>query len=357
MTIPCPPKQTSYISSALPDSVRIQLQNAKDLAVNRLLRPNSVSNIVGVGMGRKVVGNEVTDTRCVRIYVQSKYSPNDLSPAEIVPSSFLDMPTDNIQVGRLGRKRNLSHSLRDDLQSGGTGPGSSIRLTATSSNVNQGAAGTLGAILEDGKTRYVLSCNHVLTVNGRALNGKEACVVTPALSHKPKSIAQPNEYYIKLERDQKNYVDCAMAPMLVKPKDVKPHFRAARLAAGTRGGNHGIAATDSPIGVADRGQKVKKDGAVTGLTSGTVVDTDADFYVEYSFGTFLFANQIVIEGDDDSFAGDGDSGSIAIDMAQKKAIAMIFAESGKFAIACSLECVFQQLKDKASAPNLALTLF
>jgi hypothetical protein len=84
---------------------------------------------------------------------------------------------------------------------------------------------------------------------------------------------------------------------------------------------------------------------------------NADFYVEYSFGTFLFSNQVVIEGDDDAFAADGDSGSIVIDPAQKLAIAMIFAESGRFAIACSLADVFQQLKDKANAPNLSLVSY
>jgi hypothetical protein len=88
-----------------------------------------------------------------------------------------------------------------------------------------------------------------------------------------------------------------------------------------------------------------------------VVDTNADFSVEYSFGTFLFADQVVIEGDDDAFAGDGDSGSIVIDPDKKQAIAMIFAESGRFAIACSLACVFQQLTDQAQAPNLSLVSY
>jgi hypothetical protein len=357
--MPCQSKQQSaYSSKALPDSVSAQLQNAKDLAVNRLLRPNSVSNIVGVGMGRKVVDNEVTDTRCVRIYVQSKHSPNDLSPAEVVPPAFLDIPTDIIEVGRLGRKGNLDNYLRDDQQDAGTGPGSSIRVKTTSSNVNQGAAGTLGAILEDGKARYILSCNHVLTVNGRVLNSKDTSIVTPALSHNSEAIARPNEFFIGLARDQKNCVDCAMAPMLeMKSKEVKPHFRAAKLATGTRGGGQGAAATESPIGVPDRGQKVRKDGATTGLTSGTVVDVNADFYVEYSFGTFLFSNQVVIQGDNDAFAANGDSGSIVIDTGQNKAIAMVFAECGKFAIACSLTDVIQQLKEKANAPNLTLVSY
>ena len=95
---------------------------------------------------------------------------------------------------------------------------------------------------------------------------------------------------------------------------------------------------------------MKKDGATTGVTSGTVVDVDASFYVEYSFGTFLFTDQVVIEGDNDVFAADGDSGSIVIDTNANRAIAMIFAESGRYAIACPLRSVINELKHHAKAP-------
>jgi len=355
MTMPYQSKQQSaYISNVLPDSIRIQLQNAKDLAVNRLLRPNSFSNVVGVGIGRKLVGDEVTDTRCVRIYVQSKRSLYDLSPAEVVPSTFLDIPTDIINVGRLGRPGNPSDHLRDNQKGTRTGPGSSIRLKSTSPNVNQGAAGTLGAVVRDGEARYVLSCNHILSLNGR-VGPEDTCIVTPALSHKPTHIAQASPHFIELKRGQRNSVDCALAPLVEPPAQrtdrfVQGSFRPAPLS----GRAPGAAVASPSIGEADRGQKVIKDGAITGLTSGTVVDVNADFYVEYSFGTFLFANQIVIAGDNDTFAADGDSGSIVIYPEVNQAIAMIFAESGRFAIACPLTEVLNQLREKANAPNLSL---
>ena len=83
------------------------------------------------------------------------------------------------------------------------------------------------------------------------------------------------------------------------------------------------------------------------MTTGTVVDVNADFYIEHSFGTFLFTNQVVIEGDDDNFAGHGDSGSVVVDVGDEegpKAVALIFAEAGRFAVACTLELVFSELK-------------
>jgi hypothetical protein len=351
-------QQSTYNSNALPGSVITQLQNAKDLAVNRLLRPNSFSNIVGIGLGRKVVGAEVTDTRCVRIYVQSKYDLDALNPSDVVPQSFLDIPTDVIEVGRLGRAGNRS-APRDDQKLPDTGPGSSIRLKTTSPNVNQGAAGTLGAVVGDGQLRYILSCNHVLNVNGR-VNGRvqvepdtSTYVVTPALSANPVQIALPGKFFVELIPGQQNTVDCGIAPLLDGQSTlVRANLRAAPAGNSRRADDP--AAPGSAIGDADRGQRVKKDGAVTGLTSGTVVDVNADFYVQYSFGTFLFTNQVVIEGDDDGFAADGDSGSIVIESEKHQALAMIFAESGRFAVACPLTEVFRQLRIKASAPGLSL---
>jgi hypothetical protein len=169
-------------------------------------------------------------------------------------------------------------------------------------------------------------------------------------------IAQASPHFIELKRGQRNSVDCALAPLVKPPAQhtdpfVQGNFRAAPLS----GRAQGAAVASTSIGDADRGQKVTKDGAITGLTFGTVVDVNADFYVEYSFGTFLFTDQIVIEGDTDTFAADGDSGSIVIYPEKNQAIAMIFAESGGFAIACSLAEVLNQLRDKANAPNLSLS--
>src|SRR5215471_8873163 len=79
------------------------LRDAKQLAANSLLRPNYFANIVGVGIGAKSVDGAGTPTYCVRVYVVSKVDIEDLSPAEVVPSSFLDVPTDIIPVGLLSQ--------------------------------------------------------------------------------------------------------------------------------------------------------------------------------------------------------------------------------------------------------------
>jgi hypothetical protein len=95
---------------------------------------------------------------------------------------------------------------------------------------------------------------------------------------------------------------------------------------------------------------VKKAGAVTGITQGKIVDIDADLYVDYSFGTFRFEHQVIIDGatENPPFATAGDSGAIVVDMATKRGTAMILAASGRFAVACPLPTVFAELGKRLS---------
>ena len=104
---------------------------------------------------------------------------------------------------------------------------------------------------------------------------------------------------------------------------------------------------------------VRKFGAGTGLTRGTIVDNDVELYVDYSFGTFLFEHQVVIESSEDGkeFATGGDSGSVVItgaDADEGRVTGMIFAASGSFAVACPFSIVLSelgaQLKYKSRPP-------
>jgi hypothetical protein len=103
--------------------------------------------------------------------------------------------------------------------------------------------------------------------------------------------------------------------------------------------------------------RVKKVGAASGTTHGMIVDTHADVSVDYSFGTFRFNDQILIKGvvgkrARTEFALDGDSGAIAVD-GKGVPIGMVFAESGRYAVACPLTEVLARLGDRlAKVPDL-----
>ena len=104
-------------------------------------------------------------------------------------------------------------------------------------------------------------------------------------------------------------------------------------------------------GKPERGQEVFKFGKTTGRKTGTIVDVDATILVDYSFGTFRFVDQVLIEGETEDFAGDGDSGAVVVTRKDGKhvAVAMVFAPMGKFTAACPLDVVLQDLGEELKA--------
>jgi hypothetical protein len=321
------------------------LQKAKQLAVNRLLRPNTFANVVGVGIGYKTTDGAVTPTQCVRVYVHTKLNPGDITPASLIPPGFQDIPTDVIEVGRFGRVGRVD-SPRDLTDKDPITPGSPIRLQTSAPNVNSGAFGTLGAVAEAGKDRYILSCNHILNVNSRVPVGTAIVSAASFGAGTAPVVARSTSYFVKIARDTPNEVDCALARIdkgatvqAIPIVNGKPLFSV--------GGTYPALMIANSVAI---GATVAKFGSVTGLTYGTVVDFDADFFVDYSFGTFLFTGQIVIDGNipgknNDLFASEGDSGSILVDPSLQ-AVGMVFAEAERFVLACPLWKVRDQFRQQ-----------
>jgi hypothetical protein len=311
------------------------MKPAKEEAVKLLLRPNR--NIVGVGIGKKVKDGKATPQDCVRVYVVSKFALNDLTPNSLVPTTFLGVPTDVIEIGRFGRT-GRPQPRKDTTPR----PGSAIRVKTLAPNVNEGQTGTLGALVTDGVRRYILSCNHILAVNGRVPKGAE--VVSADFVGTEDPIAKPG-YFIGFDRGSGNSVDCALA-LLPTGAKVQATFP------------DGLAL--SPDGPADpqSDTKVTKFGAATGRTNGAIVDTDADLYIDYSFGTFRFEHQVIIDSgsDDIYFAAAGDSGSLVVDTATTRPIALIFGASGRFAVACPLGMALEQLAKKLNVAKLSVVV-
>jgi hypothetical protein len=324
-------------TSAQLDREQTDLEKAKAEAVARYLTPTG--NVIGIGIGKKQTDGK--ETECLRIYVVKKQPEELITPSEVIPkgTKIAEVPIDVIEVGRFGR--NGHKSLAGEGTE--TRPGSPIRVKTDATNVNEGAHGTLGAVVTDGEALYILGCNHVLAVNGRVSNdpklakivSAEFVGVEPELGHR--------DEFVRLHRHAGNTVDCALARVKdrVKLPTTFPD---------------GTVRLVSESAVAPRlGMPVAKFGAGTGLTKGKIVDVDADLYVDYSFGTYRFEHQIVIESDPPGglFANNGDSGAIVVDP-EGEASGMIFAGSGSFAVACPLQTVLAelggQLNVKSKAP-------
>jgi len=344
-------REVMSMNGKIPPELTDHLTQAKQLAANRLLRPNYFANVVGVGIGKKVVSDDATPTYCVRVYVVSKLDLEDLSPAATVPSSFLDVPTDIIEVGRFGRTGRRPKPAQNQGKGAEADPtprpGSPISVKTNAPNVNQGFLGTLGALVQAGPgpndPRYILSCNHVLAVNGRV--PQDAEIVLAEFVGEEKTLADPGPF-VPLQRDGSNSVDCAVARL----KDlvlVLPAFPKDTLTLS-------LGAPIDPL----LDMQVKKVGAATGPTAGKIVDVDADLYIDYSFGTFRFEHQVMIDSgsDDADFAALGDSGSLVVDTSTKRSTAMIFAASGRFAVACPLGVALEKIAAELKVPKLSVVV-
>lgn len=309
-------------------------KKAKQEAVQSLLQPNS--NVLGIGIGIKGAGGEED---CLRVYVSDERAA---VCQRLIPPDFSGVPTRIAEVGRFGRSGYRPKSpvdLHARL-------GSPIRVSTTAPNVNEGQRGTLGAVIKDGDGNlYILSCNHVLTVNGRVRTDPDAQVVSAEFVGQENPLGSPGNF-VPFRRDQGNSVDCAVA-QIADHSSVHPSFLDDLQMNAT--------AAVYPAG----GMDVEKVGAATGPTKGKIIDIDADLYIDYSFGTFRFDHQIMIDGGSDkleeAFATAGDSGSLVVDSKSKQPTALIYAASGRFAVACPLRTdgrtgVLDQLEGQLKKP-------
>jgi hypothetical protein len=308
-----------------------RLQAAKAEAVATYLKPNT--SIVGIGIGKKLINGEWTD--CLRIYVVQRQPEGLIRPVEAIPRGTViaGVPVDVIQLGPFGR--NPLSPVKDTGTD--TQPGSPIRVKTELTNINEGARGTLGAVVTDGADTYILSCNHILAVNGRVPSNRDAAAVVSAeFVGDEKAIASRCEF-VPLRRNASNLVDCAIAK-LNDAKSVRTDFPA-----GT------VRLTSAEVAAPRADMIVSKVGAGTGLTRGRIVDCDVDLFVPYSFlDSVRFDHQMMIQSEPEggSFATNGDSGALVVDDDSGQAVGMIFASSGGFAVATPLETVLAEIGRK-----------
>ncbi|SRR5258705_4442300 len=174
------------------------------------------------------------------------------------------------------------------------------------------AAGTIGAVVLKGGTKYLLSNNHVYARENAAsigeredapgrYDGKPRCAVTPQVG----TLAQ----FVNINFGGNNTIDCAIALMT---------------ASVTVAQSGGYTAT-STVQAASVGLAVKKSGRTTGLTHGTIQAINVTINVGYSTGTATFSGQIMTPG---NFIGSGDSGSLMVTETGNNPVGLCFAGGG-----------------------------
>lgn len=288
-------------------------------------------NVVGVGIGRKIIKGKPTTKQCVRIYVERKLEKGLIPKEFVLPTKLEGYATDVVQVGRFRALPATVPLPQRRLRP--AKPGCSIGFRFTGGDVGLLMAGTFGAVVESDGARYILSNNHVLA-NENALPIGSPIFQPGLLDHGNPARDQIAKLtrFIPLDAEKANTADCGIAEIL-DPNSVSPAFlpRVGRLG------------SPEPLEAAE-GMRVHKTGRTTGYTTGTIFDVSADVSVSYDSGMLIFEDQILIRGDARGLFSDaGDSGSVIVERSTRRAVALLFAGSETHTVANHLSGVLARL--------------
>jgi hypothetical protein len=339
------------------DSIPANLMVAKQAAVARLLEgtgpvsrvatfaatSDPKQNVVGVGIGGKIVDGRATPTPAIRIYVARKLPKGAVPESFLLPEAIEGVPTDVIESGRFRAFLAVVPALpaaviQPQQRLRPAQPGCSIGFQFPPPDAGVVMAGTFGAVVNsvggaDG-TRFILSNNHVLANENALPLGSS--IFQPGLLDGGQAadvdqVARLTRF-IPIDAGQLNTVDCAIAEVLdpgFVDATVLPKVGRLKSAAA-------IAAVED--------MTVHKVGRTTGYTRGTVFDVSADVTVGYELlGGVRFQNQVLVRGASGSFSAAGDSGSLIVDRATNRPTALLFAGSDAFTIGNHIEDVLNAL--------------
>ncbi len=283
--------------------------------------PTPQQNVVGVGIGEKLVDGKPVGVQVLKFLVRVKYPAAEISAKDMLPKSVNGLPTDVEEVGLL---RALPAAVGPSAM-----PNPRARFRPASPGCSVGfqdpanqfvMAGTFGAVVKKDGALFILSNNHVLADENQLPIG--APIFQPGLldGGKPASdqiatLAQ----FVQLRPGVMNKVDAAIAKALHTSLITKE-----------------ILCIGAPQGKvrARIDMIVHKFGRTTGYTVGRITSTATDVTVQYETGNFTFQNQIIIVGlDNKPFSAAGDSGSAILERASQKAIGLLFAGSPTHTIA------------------------
>jgi hypothetical protein len=304
----------------------------------RAITPNPAGNVVGVGIGEKLVDGKHTGVWAVKFFVRMKYAQSQLESRYLLPKQIAGLPVDVEETGLLQRFARARKVRAQDVAI--PNPRNKIRPAPPGSSVgfqdpsNQFVmAGTFGALVSDGSGSYILSNNHVLADEDRLPTG--APIFQPGLLDNGNAATDQIAQFtraINLKASANNQVDCALAKVL-SPSSV----------------TNQILQIGAPAGVADAqiDMTVHKFGRTSSYSVGQVTSTDTDVTVQYETGSYTFTGQVIVVGlNGQAFSAAGDSGSLILDRATNNAVALLFAGSDSHTIANHIGDVLQELKVK-----------
>jgi hypothetical protein len=284
-------------------------------------------NVVGVGVGRKFVKGKATNRPSVRLYVTQKLDKRLIPSEYLLPSSIEGVETDVVEVGRLRAQAPTARKRHRPAR-----PGCSIGFRLDAPNDDLLMAGTLGAVVTDGTTRFILSNNHVLANENELAIG--APIYQPGLldhgNPGTDAIARLSRF-TSLTASGPNRVDCAIAEIL------DPAFIGVRVMS-----KIGKLSSAQPIPAVEA-MAVEKVGRGSGYSTGKIFDASATVTLHYELGDLTFVDQILIRGTSGAFSEYGDSGALVVDADSGRAVGLLIGGSGEFSVANDLDVVLAEV--------------
>jgi len=201
--------------------------------------------------------------------------------------------------------------------------------------------GSLGAYVRWKGQVYMLSCNHVLSINDEVRSRPQGAeVLSPARNG---AVVGETERIPKIffRRSPPNVGDWALARLV--PGMALPRW--------WQGPPNLLPAPPVDPGLLAN-RKVVKFGATTGRTEGTVAGLRQGFCLSYAeLSTMLdFEGQLRVRSTQGAFARDGDSGSLVV-TDTGEAVGLVFATDGLDTLVCPLKPLFDQLQLTLELPS------
>jgi hypothetical protein len=197
-----------------------------------------------------------------------------------------------------------------------------LHLGVSGGNVNDATrrfccSGTLGALITDGTTQYILSNNHVLARSDQAVAGED--VSQPGLIDNNCAVSTVVADFTGASPLGSN-VDAAVAQLRLGQMD-------------PTGFIEDIGVPSSTVVSPSVSLTVAKSGRTTGFTTGTISSINTSVNVQYQANcgsgkkfTVSYTNQVVINSS--TFSAGGDSGSLIVtNNASHNPVALLFAGS------------------------------
>lgn len=329
------------------DSNYSQVKQQLQLASEQLLRRQ---NVLATGIGYKSVEGKATSELAIICSVASKKPLSRLSKNDIIPRQIDGVPTDVYPSGIFRTHSSTTGRLRP------IPGGCSISHTEVS-------AGTLGCWVKRGNQLYLISNNHVIANSNEASAGD--LILQPGnydgginpddviaelsdfipINYQEDSVAASgrmsrwltgllNSLYklsgsstrLRVYREQKGYniCDCAIARPLNLEEVAQEILQIGKI---------------EGVREAELGMHIKKSGRTTGLTSGTIIQTDVTVKVNYGYNkTAQFSDQLMAG----SMSSGGDSGSAVLDT-DNNIVGLLFAGSETTTLINRIQNVFEAM--------------